>query len=84
MLSQVIQSLEILPPLELQAVSLLATLRTQTGEWFPSPPTPETRAQVIAATSELVAYTQRCADLGRRLAQLEPVPLPCPLLEFGQ
>jgi len=82
-ISQLLQSLEAIPPLELGAVSLLSELHPQTGEWFPSTLTPETRQQVIAATVELVAYTQRCTDMARRLNHLQPIPLTSSLAEFG-
>lgn len=83
MLEQLIHSLETVPPLELGAVSLLSELRPPTGEWFPTTFTPEAKTQVIAATVELVAYTQRCAAMGRRLAHLPAIPLTVPLMEFA-
>ena len=83
MINQLIQSLEAIEPLELEAVSLLQTLRPQTGEWFPTHLTPEAKTQVIAATVELVGYTKCCADMARRLAHLQPVPLKMPMAEFG-
>lgn len=83
MLEQLIHSLENVPPLELGAVSLLSGLRPPTGEWFPTTFTPEAKIQVIAATVELVAYTGRCAEMGRRLAHLPAIPLTVPLMEFA-
>lgn len=76
-LHQLITTLENLEPLKLEAVSLLHTLRPQTGEWLPSELTltPETKEQVIAATVELVAYTRRSANMARLLAHLPPIPL---------
>ncbi|MBZ0309669.1 MAG: hypothetical protein K8I82_26630 [Anaerolineae bacterium] len=82
-LEQLVHSLEAIPPLELGAVSLLSELRPATGEWFPTNFTPEVKTQVIAATVELVAYTQRCAAMGRRLAHLPAMPLSIPLMEFA-
>lgn len=52
-------------------------------QWFPTDFTPEAKTQVIAATVELVAYTQRCAEMGRRLAHLPAIPLAVPLMEFA-
>lgn len=83
MLEQLIHSLEAIPPLELGAISLLSELRPLTGDWFPTHLTPEAKTQVIAATVELLAYTQRCAEMGRRLAHLPAIPLAVPLLEFA-
>ena len=83
MIDQLIHSLETIEPLELKAVILLQTLRPLTGEWFPTHLTPEAKTQVIAATVELVSYTKRCADMARRLAHLQPVPLSMPMAEFG-
>ncbi|MCL4876231.1 MAG: hypothetical protein KJ064_06220 [Anaerolineae bacterium] len=74
-LHQLITTLETLEPLKLEAVSLLHTLRLQTGEWLPTTLTPETKEQVIAATVELVAYTRRSANMARLLAHLPPIPL---------
>jgi len=82
-LEQLVQSLEAIPPLELGAVSLLSTLRAETGEWFPTNLSDEARSQVITATVELVGYTKRCAEMGRRLSTLQPVPLAIPLMEFA-
>lgn len=83
LIDQLIQSLEAIPPLELEAVSLLSNLRTETGEWFPTNLTDEAKSQVITATVELVGYTKRCAEMGRRLSTLQPVPLAIPLMEFA-
>jgi len=83
MIEQLIQSLEAIPPLKLEAVSLLSELRPQTGEWFPTNLTGEHKPKIIAATVELVGYTQRCAAMGRRLSHLQAVPLQMPLREFG-
>ena len=77
------QTLESIPPLELEAVSLLQTLRPLTGEWFPTNLSDEAKSQVITATVEMVGYTKRCADMARRLAHLQPVPLSTSLAEFG-
>lgn len=74
-LHQLITTLENLEPLKLEAVSLLHTLRPQTGEWLPTTLTPETKEHVIAATVELVAYTRRSANMARLLAHLPPIPL---------
>lgn len=74
-LHQLITSLENLEPMKLEAVSLLHTLRPQTGEWLPTTLTPETKEQVIAATVELVAYTRRSANMARLLSHLPPIPL---------
>lgn len=74
-LAQLIETLETLPPLELNAVRLLHTLRPQTGEWFPSTLTPENKQQVVTATVELVEYTRTCAEMARRLSHLQAVPL---------
>lgn len=74
-LHQLITSLENLESLKLEAVSLLHTLRPQTGEWLPTTLTPETKEQVIAATVELVAYTRRSANMARLLSHLPPIPL---------
>lgn len=76
-LLQLITTLEQLEPLTLEAVTLLHTLRPQTGEWLPSELTltPEAKEQVIAATVELVAYTRRSANMARLLAHLPPIPL---------
>jgi hypothetical protein len=83
MIEQLIQSLETIPPLELGAVSLLSNLRAETGEWFPTNLTDEAKSQVITATVELVGYTKRCAEMGRRLSTLQPVPFAMPLMEFS-
>lgn len=40
-------------------------------------------AQVVAATTELLAYTSACQSAARRLHTLPPVPLDAPCLEFG-
>ena len=80
---KLIESLKAIHPLELEAVSLLQTLRPQTGEWFPTRLTPEAKTQVVAATVELVGYSKRSADMARRLAHLQPVPLKIPMAEFG-
>jgi hypothetical protein len=80
---QLMYSLEVIPPLELEAVSLLSTLRAETGEWFPTNLTDEAKSQVITATVELVGYTKRCAEMGRRLSTLQPVPLGMPMMEFA-
>jgi hypothetical protein len=82
-ISDLIRSLEIIPPLELGAVSLLSTLRAETGEWFPANLSDEAKSQVITATVELVGYTKRCAEMGRRLSTLQPIPLAIPLMEFS-
>lgn len=82
-LQQLTESLEAIPPLELEAVRLLSELRPPAGEWFPTNFTPEAKTQVIAATVELVAYTQRCAEMGRRLAHLPAIPLTITLIEFA-
>lgn len=74
-LHQLITTLEQLEPLKLEAVSLLHTLRPQTGEWLPTTLTPEAKEQVIAATVELVAYTRRSANMARLLSHLPPIPL---------
>jgi hypothetical protein len=74
-LHQLITTLESLEPLKLEAVSLLHTLRPQTGEWLPATLTTETKEQVIAATVELVAYTRRSANMARLLSHLPPIPL---------
>jgi hypothetical protein len=83
MIEQLIQSLETIPPLELEAVSLLSNLRAETSEWFPVNLTDEAKSQVITATVELVGYTKRCAEMGRRLSTLQPIPLAIPLMEFS-
>ena len=83
MIEQLIQSLEVIPPLELGAVSLRSNLRAETGEWFPTNLTVEAKSQVITATVELVGYTKRCAEMGRRLSTLQPIPLAIPLMEFS-
>lgn len=83
-IDNLVSTLEAVPPLELAAVTLLHTLRPQTGEWFPSRLNPEEKAQVIQATVELVDYTRRCAEMGRLLAQLPPIPLcDVSLVEFS-
>ncbi|GIK64429.1 MAG: hypothetical protein BroJett018_22230 [Chloroflexota bacterium] len=74
-LHQLVTTLETLDPLKLEAVNLLQTLRSQTGEWLPTTLTPETKEQVITATVELVAYTRRSANMARLLSQLQPIPL---------
>lgn len=74
-LHQLITTLENLEPLQLEAVSLLHTLRPQTGEWLPTTLTPAAKEQVIAATVELVAYTRRSANMARLLSHLPPIPL---------
>lgn len=74
-LQTLLQSIERIPPLELTAIHLLSTLRSQTGEWLPTTLTPETKEQVITATVELVAYTRRSANMARLLSQLQPIPL---------
>lgn len=68
-----------LPPVELQAVTLLRDARqmAETGDVLPTVP-PD---QIAAATTELIAYTKACAALLRNLAYLTPVILPnleCP------
>ena len=83
MLQKLIDNLASCPPLELEAVSLLGELRPATGEWFPSRLNEADKQRVVAATVELVAYTERCAEVARRLAHLPPVPLDQSLLEFG-
>ena len=83
-LQVLIENLSGLPPLELTAVNLLHTLRPQTGEWFPTSLKPDEKTQVVAATIELVSYTRRCAEMGRLLAQLPPIPLrEVSLVEFS-
>jgi hypothetical protein len=72
---QLVQSLSAVKPLELQAVSLLRDLRSQTGEWFPTTLDTETQSQVMAATTELIRYTQSCQDALRRLSHVQPIPL---------
>ncbi len=74
-LLRLIDTLERLQPLELEAVNLLQGLRPQIGEWLPTTLTPETKEQVITATVELVAYTRRSANMARLLSQLQPIPL---------
>jgi hypothetical protein len=81
MLQPLITALENLQPLQLESVTLLHTLRPQTGEWFPTSLTPEVKTQVIAATVELVSYTRRCSDMARRLSHLQPIPFRMPLAE---
>jgi hypothetical protein len=81
MLQSLNTALENLQPLQLEAITLLHTLRPQTGEWFSTNFTPEAKIQVIAATVELVAYTRRCSDMARRLSHLQPLPLRLPLPE---
>jgi hypothetical protein len=73
----ILKSLAQVPPLELEAVTLLHALRPQTGEWLPSELTltPEAKEQVSAATVELVAYTRRSANMARLLSHLPPIPL---------
>lgn len=83
MIDQLIQSLEVMQPLELEAISLLTELRPRTGEWFPTHLTPAAKTQVITATVELVSYTKRCAEMARRLSHLQAVPFSLPLAEFG-
>ena len=83
MLQTLIENLSACPPLELEAVSLLGELRSATGEWFPSHLIEADKQRVVAATVELVAYTERCASVARRLAHLPPVPLDQSLVEFG-
>jgi hypothetical protein len=82
-IEQLVESLEAIPPLELGAVSLLANLRAETGEWFPTNLTDEAKSQVITATVELVGYTKRCAEMGRRLSTLQPIPLAISMMEFS-
>ena len=81
-LEQLVQSLEAIPRLKLGAVSLLSNLRAETGEWFPTNLNDEAKSQVITATVELVGYTKRCAEMGRRLSTLQPIPLSMPMMEF--
>lgn len=82
-LHQLITTLENLEPLQLEAVSLLHTLRPQTGEWLPTTLTPAAREKVIGATVELVAYTRRSADMARLMSYLQPIPLrDVPVVEF--
>jgi len=83
MIQKIMHSLESLPPLELEAVSLLAELQPQTGSWFPTELTDAQKQQVVTATVELVAYTQRCRQMVRRLSHLEAVPLSIPIAEFA-
>ena len=74
-IDQLIGSLESIPPLELQAIDLLKTLRPQTGEWFPTNLPPDVKPQVVEATIELVDYTRRCANMVRLLSHLQPIPM---------
>ncbi len=78
-----LQCLAEVPPFEPQGVQLLRQLRPQTGEWFPAALPDASTSQVIEATVEIIGYTQRCADAIRKLAQLGPVPLDLPLVEFA-
>ncbi len=67
-----------IPPIKLQAVTMLHEMRQATiGGWFPAVP-PDT---IAAATSEIIAYTKACASLVGKLAYLSPVIIPgleCP------
>ena len=74
-----IDCLSQIPPVELQAVTLLREARQMAamGGTFPAV-LPDTLA---AATTELIAYTKACAALIGKLAYLSPVILPeleCP------
>ena len=82
-ITRLVTSLEAIPPLELEAVSLLSNLRVESGEWLPTNLTGENKSQVISATVELVGYTKRCAKMARRLSTLQPIPLTMSLVEFA-
>jgi hypothetical protein len=57
-------------PVELKGMGLLREQpRLITGA------TTVPRAQVVEAVTEIIAYTGRCADIARSLANLTPVPL---------
>lgn len=74
---------EALPPLDLLGLSLmrrpLTEADTHRGQWFPTTIPPE---QLIAATLELIAYTDRCRAVAHKLADVRPVPCTLPLLEY--
>ena len=69
---QLVDCLSQIPPVELQAVTLLNDLRfTMTGGWFPTV-LPEV---AVSATREIIDYTKSCAALLEKLTSLAPVTL---------
>ncbi len=62
------------PPVELQAVTLLRELRctSATGGWFPAVQ-PDC---VVEATRQLIDYIKSCATLLDKLKYLAPITLP--------
>ena len=66
-------------PLELKGTALLRESRSP-GACFP---TGLPRQRVQEAVEEVVAYTERCTQTLRRLANLAPVPLLTACVEYG-
>lgn len=65
-------------PFEPHAVGLLRQSRPTT-DWFPV----VDRATLIAATTELLAYRQRCQATLHTLQHVAPIPLAVPPLDFN-
>ncbi|MEP7288618.1 MAG: hypothetical protein ABI947_22930 [Chloroflexota bacterium] len=76
---QLLACLEALPPLDLLGVALLRQCQPTAGGWFPRDVPVE---QVIQATVEMVAYGTRSTQASQKLANLRPVPLNIPVVEF--
>jgi len=75
--------IEALPPLALLGLSLLRQAHDvntdQQGQWFPAKVSSE---QVIAATLELIAYTDRCRAVAHKLVDVRPIPFDFPIIEY--
>jgi len=80
-MSDLLTILQKVPPAELLGVKLLRQHTPPNGTFFPTTlPT----QQVVEATVELIAYTQRSRATARTLSTLFPIPLQAlPIWEFG-
>jgi hypothetical protein len=78
-LNELVSCLASTPPLELKGMGLL---REQPHLISGTARIP--RPQLIEAVTEIIAYTGRCAEVARSLANLTPVPLMNAVVwEFG-
>jgi len=75
--------IEALPPLALLGLSLLRQPHDvdtdQQGQWFPTVVPSE---QIVAATLELIAYTDRCRAVAHKLVDVRPIPCDFPIAEY--
>ena len=75
--------IEALPPLALLGLSLLRQPHDvdtdQQGQWFP---TVVPSDQIVAATLELIAYTDRCRAVAHKLVDVRPIPCDFPIAEY--